>query len=81
MPGLPRQSRASTVSVGENHAIKWRPHTLVYTAWDPPFFAPPSAMRLTPRTGGDDRSYLDHTATAVEPFWIDHLFLPLGTTV
>jgi len=26
-------------------------------------------------------SYLDHTATVVEPFWIDHLFLPLGTTV
>ena len=25
--------------------------------------------------------YLDHTATAVEPFWIDHLFLPLGITV
>ena len=27
------------------------------------------------------QSYLDHTATAVEPFWIDHLFFPLGRTV
>jgi hypothetical protein len=26
-------------------------------------------------------NYFDHTATAVDPFWIDHLFLPLGTTV
>ena len=25
--------------------------------------------------------YLDHTATAAEPFWIGHLFLPLGITV
>ena len=25
--------------------------------------------------------YFDHTATAVEPFCIDHLFLPLGTTM
>jgi len=28
-----------------------------------------------------DGNYLDHTATVVEPFWIDHLFFPLGTTV
>jgi hypothetical protein len=26
-------------------------------------------------------NYFDHTATAVDPFWIDHLFLPLVTTV
>ena len=33
------------------------------------------------REQGANRGYLDHTATVVEPFWIDHLFLPLGTTM
>jgi hypothetical protein len=49
-----------------------------------------SALAIAPSMESDsDRAmtttricnYFDHTATAVDPFWIDHLFLPLGTTV
>jgi hypothetical protein len=45
---------------------------------------PRARTNLKPSTNsvqGRSPSYLDHTATVAEPFWIDHLFLPLGTTV
>ena len=38
-----------------------------------------STRKIHPPTRERFQSHLDHTATAVAPFGIDHLFLPFGT--